>query len=190
VLVPGGEVRLIIPDKRFTFDYLRAESRMADVLYAYLNRARVPQPIAMLDFGLNAAHVDCQEAWAGVLDPKSLKHHFDFPNTLGLARDIMTNGNYHDIHCWAFTPESFARIMRESVSHDLISFECVRFHDTARNDMEFFVAMRATDDKQAALASWERAASCTSSAVPGTPLWKLRRAYERFTKPTGFPAVK
>jgi 2-polyprenyl-3-methyl-5-hydroxy-6-metoxy-1,4-benzoquinol methylase len=42
VLKPGGQVRLVIPDRRFTFDYLRNETRISDVVNAHLLRARVP----------------------------------------------------------------------------------------------------------------------------------------------------
>jgi hypothetical protein len=47
VLRPGGTLRLIVPDKRFTFDIDRRETELADVLAAYVVKARSPMPRAI-----------------------------------------------------------------------------------------------------------------------------------------------
>ncbi|MFL9963462.1 methyltransferase domain-containing protein [Paraburkholderia sediminicola] len=62
VLNPGGEVRLIVPDKRFTFDCFGEETRIASVLYNNLIRARIPQPQILIDYCINVAEVDCVSA--------------------------------------------------------------------------------------------------------------------------------
>jgi hypothetical protein len=58
ILRPQGLVNLIIPDRRFTFDYLRRESQEIDVLAAHLLRARKPLTIAILDHVINYRNVD------------------------------------------------------------------------------------------------------------------------------------
>ncbi|MBN3758417.1 methyltransferase domain-containing protein [Paraburkholderia sp. Tr-20389] len=176
VLKPAGQVRLIIPDKRFTFDYLREESRMADILTAFVHRARVPQPHSIIDFALGASEVSAADAWDRVLPPDHLKHHYKFTDALALSRDVIANGTYHDVHCWTFTPRSFSRIMRSLVHHELVGFSCESFHDTERNTLEFFVTLKATDDREAAEVSWKTMEARASDAVPGKPFWRLRRA--------------
>jgi 2-polyprenyl-3-methyl-5-hydroxy-6-metoxy-1,4-benzoquinol methylase len=44
ILAPGGQVRLVIPDMRYTFDCLRRETVFSDALPAYIARARRPMP--------------------------------------------------------------------------------------------------------------------------------------------------
>jgi hypothetical protein len=73
VLKPRGEVRLAVPDRRFTFDYLRRETTLADILNAYLLRARMPLPISILDFCLNVATVNNVDSWEHRVDPSRLK---------------------------------------------------------------------------------------------------------------------
>ncbi len=49
ILRPDGRLRMAIPDRRYTFDFLRRESTLADALGAYVQRARSPLPRAILD---------------------------------------------------------------------------------------------------------------------------------------------
>src|SRR6478672_6008212 len=58
ILSPNGRLNLALPDRRFTFDYLRRESGLADALNAYLLKPRTPTPLAILDDILNTTPVD------------------------------------------------------------------------------------------------------------------------------------
>ena len=176
ILRPNGEVRLIVPDKRFTFDYFREETRIASVLYCNLVHARIPQPQLLIDYCVNVAKVDCFSAWKGPLDPRLTERHHDVETALGVARDCLENGAYHDVHCWVFSPHSFARLFREMAELDLIDFACANFFDTDRNDMEFFVSLRPSDDKSHIVKSWRSMETETVDDAPERPFWKARRA--------------
>jgi SAM-dependent methyltransferase len=156
ILKPEGELRLAIPDKRFTFDYLRRTSDLATVLYAYLCRARAPNALCLLDFCLNMANVDCAAAWQGKIEKSELKNNYTFESALSIADDARLTGDYKGIHCWTFTPASFARICAELAKHDLLKFECAQFFDTAFNEFEFFVTMRKSASREKNEESWKR----------------------------------
>jgi SAM-dependent methyltransferase len=156
VLKPGGELRLAIPDRRFTFDYLRGETRISDVLTAYLVRARVPQPHEVLDFVLNAKKVDLQKAWSGEIDVAELVPYHTFEDAMTRARDVLENGTYHDTHCWVFTPRSFSGLCQRLASVGLLHFACQTFHDTEHNQLEFFVKLRRCDDREEIMKSWRQ----------------------------------
>jgi SAM-dependent methyltransferase len=113
VLKTTGEVRLAVPDRRFTFDYFRRESLLPEVLTSYIERARIPHPYSVLDYGLNAVDVNTAEAWQRPIERRSARRHHSAEGALHLARDSFENGVYHDVHCWVFTPRSFARLMNE-----------------------------------------------------------------------------
>ncbi len=154
VLKPEGEVRLAVPDRRFTFDYLRRETSLADILSARLAHARRPLPIAILDFLLNATTVSNIDAWECKLNPSGLKPTHTVDQAMSVARDSLENGNYHDVHCWVFTPRSFADLFAKAGEAGLIRFACSAFHDTARYHIEFFAALRVCDDCAEVARSW------------------------------------
>ena len=163
VLLPEGEVRLVIPDRRYTFDYLRAETRLCDVVSTYLVRARVPQPREIIDFCVNKVQIDVANAWRGnVKAEDNLHRDFTFEGALWLARDVIANGTYHDVHCWVFTPYSFACLCTDLAKADLLDFACKNFFVTERNQLEFFVTLVKLKDKHEIVQSWREMMLATS----------------------------
>lgn len=157
ILKPTGQLRLAVPDRRFTFDYLRRNSDLPAILNAYVNKARRPNTQCILDFCLNEVVVDVTDAWAGKLDETALqsKHAHTLEGALAVAKDALDNGTYHDIHCWTFTPASLADLFAQLAQHNLLDFACVNFHDTDFNEIEFFVTMQASDDMVEKVESWK-----------------------------------
>lgn len=158
VLREDGQVRLVVPDKRYSFDYLRQETRLSDVLNAYVIKTRIPLVHEVLDCCLNQAQIDTAAAWRGEVDPAALKKDFTFDGAMWLARDIIANSTYHDIHCWVFTPHSFAMLCCELAKVDLLKFACHHFVDTQYGQLEFYVALEASQDKDLTVESWARMA--------------------------------
>jgi len=175
VLKTNGEVRLIIPDKRYTFDYLRQTTRLADVMLSYIKQARVPQAHCILDFALNAAKVDGMAAWAGELQRDNLELHNTWQQALMLAMDAENNNSYHDIHCWAFTPASFANLMEQICSMGLIDFSCEDFSTTLKGESEFFVTLRRSHDQAFIRDSWREMRRIASDPDATSREWKSRR---------------
>jgi SAM-dependent methyltransferase len=154
VLRPNGTLRLAIPDRRFTFDYLRVETRIHDVLDAYLRRARTPLPRLILEHHHLTRRVDAKDAWRGTLDGADLERLGTLQNGLALARGALADGAYHDVHCWVFTPASFAGLCVELAANDLLDFACDYYFDTARDESEFFVSMIASEARREIVGSW------------------------------------
>lgn len=169
VLTEGGEVRLVVPDKRYTFDVLRNESRLPDVLDAWVQKARVPLARHHLDFMLLAREIDLKAAWRGELALDELKPMSTFEIAVSIARDVVENGTYHDAHCWVFSPRSFCDLMRDLGALDLLHLRCTEFVDTERNSWEFYVALAPCTDKHLVAASWQAARDTCSSDVPPKP---------------------
>jgi SAM-dependent methyltransferase len=152
VLRPGGSVRLAIPDKRFCFDYLRSETRVTDILHAHYHRARRPQPREIIDSEIYHRDVDPHEAWAGRVELATLLQPDQLTRVFGLA-NWSARGEYVDVHCWAFTLQSFAAVMEQLASLGLTTLACERAFDTEVNTHEFFVIMRPAARLQA-VESW------------------------------------
>jgi SAM-dependent methyltransferase len=153
VLKPGGEIRLVVPDKRFTFDYIRHETQASQVLSAHLVGARVPQPDRVLDFFLNYVDVDRQAAWDGELG--DLLPTTNARQGLALVEKV-AKGEYIDVHCWVFTPRSLGALFARLAEDGFIDLECTHFEDTARGDYEFFIGLRPCADAKQVAQSWNR----------------------------------
>lgn len=153
-LRPTGQIRLIIPDRRFTFDFVRKETTLSEVVYAWTRRARVPLPHIVMDYVMNVVKLDAAAAWRGEIDPNTLEHHHTFQQALDCAASA-ADGAYHDVHCWVFTPRSFASLMIDFVCNGLPVFECTQFFDTAPMTIEFFVGMKPSADGEGAIRSWQ-----------------------------------
>lgn len=155
ILNKNGEVRLIIPDRRFTFDYLRNETRLPEVLYANLMRARIPQAHIVFEYVMNVVKLDRALAWRGQVNPEVLEYKHSYQMAERCARSILRDHAYHDVHCWVFTPSSFASLFAELAARKLIQFECTSFFDTARDTNEFFVGLKQTSDYEHAVRTWQ-----------------------------------
>lgn len=154
VLKPGGTIRLAVPDRRYTFDILRAESRMSDVLAAFVQKARRPLPAALIDHVLNVAAVDATAAWNGTLETSRIRRQHGVADALNVARDSLENGTYHDVHCWVFTPRSFIELFEQMAALELVDFACDRFFDTSRYQIEFFASLGLAASHDEARRSW------------------------------------
>ena len=156
-LKTGGELRLAVPDKRYTFDVLRSESDFADVLSAHLVRARVPQPRQVIDHMVNYAPVDCAKLWADEVDLNALHRYHPISSGEAVAMDVISNGTYHDVHCWVFTPASFINLMEQLAIAGYLPLKCADMTDTCHNNLEFFATVKRCEDKKEILESWAAA---------------------------------
>jgi SAM-dependent methyltransferase len=162
VLKPGGEIRLAVPDRRFTFDYYRRETTIADVLNAHLIRARVPQPQPILDFLCHYVDLDKAAAWRGEYPALPVLEDQYLASGVKMANEALA-GQYHDVHCWVFTPTSMATLFIRLAEGGKCFFECAGFHDTERDSYEFIVMLRPSDDKERVIRSWAHVRDSTRS---------------------------
>jgi len=144
VLKPSGVIILAVPDKRYCFDHLRDETSITDLLTAHFMRARRPQPQQMIDFCLHFNAVETTDAWRGTAHRPSLKDLGQLDHALAMAQSSL-DGAYHDVHCWAFTPNSFAAIMKQIKDFELLQLNLEQIQVTEPNELEFFVKFRKED---------------------------------------------
>jgi hypothetical protein len=179
-LRPGGVLGLAVPDRRFTFDRLRRETALAEVLEAYLLRRRQPSIGQVFDACSGAAPVDAAAAWRGepAIDPGAPLAQA--PNALKLAASLLTQPRYLDAHVWVFTPASFLALVEALTTLGLFAFLVESFQPTAVNADEFYVRLRAVDgtDRPAIEASIAQARQALAQA-PAPPGEDRLAALER-----------
>lgn len=143
VLKPGGILSLVIPDKRFTFDILRNESRPADIIGAYLDEYTKASSVTMFEFVSEArGQIEPTEVWANPHADYSTKPKNSLKKTMAKCNMNLKPGEYVDAHCVVFTPYSFCVIARTLIELGLFDYELAYFCDTQPNQLEFYVSLR------------------------------------------------
>ena len=158
-LAPGGEIRLVIPDKRFCFDHHRAESTLADLLAARAAGSRTPPLARIADYILHVVEVDAAAVWAGDVPPPPTVDAQRYAWAASVCEEVQRSGRYHDVHCWVFTPGHACRLLADLVAFGVLSFECTLFQDTEPDGLEFLLGLRPAQDPVAAASSWRDAAA-------------------------------
>jgi len=142
ILRPRGVLSLAIPDKRFCFDYFRQPTTAADVLEAFLRRDRTPGFRQIFDHLATFATLDGALTWgAGSTGTPSRK--MTTRQAWDIARGASTDGTYHDVHCWVFTPATFFQVLATLIELDLFGFRVATFFPPTGH--EFFVSLRTLE---------------------------------------------
>jgi SAM-dependent methyltransferase len=136
VLRVGGLLAIAIPDRRFTFDMFREESRASDLVDAFLRDDIVPSTRSVYDHHSQAVSVNMHWALPVSLYPDQVAAGrggnpppIISVNYMGIAREALA-GKYLDVHLWVFTPPSFLLAMSQIAGEGLLPFRCKQFYPT------------------------------------------------------------
>lgn len=139
LLKPTGIISLVIPDKRYCFDYFSPSSSTGLLLDAYAEKRVRPSHGQVFDHFINASKRNGNIAWAadGMGGADELVHTFAEAQE-HWVRSVSTT-DYIDVHCWRFTPASFRILIADLQSLGLINLEIKAEFDTA--GCEFYVSL-------------------------------------------------
>ena len=70
-----------------------------------------------------------------------------------LCKSVVDRGVYVDVHCWVFTPTSFAQLMKEASELGLVEMGCEFFVQTVEAEFEFCVSLSAGEDQDMEVAA-------------------------------------
>jgi hypothetical protein len=166
ILTIHGQIALALPDRRFTFDYLRMPTKISDVLAAFVQNSRRPSSIQILDFLIYSKPIEVGMAWNYYLgnnqppmpDPK------DISGAMAVALDSLENGTYHDVHCWVFSDVEFCKLMLNLCQEGFISFGCDTFFPTPVGGFEFYCTLKKMKTSYA-IDSWKKQLIALDSGI-------------------------
>lgn len=135
-LKPDGKLYLLIPDRRFCFDYFRPVTTSGQVLDAYLAERKTHSAGALFDHHAYNAIRNGSHVWA-----EASGGDFKFGGTVHAGYEVATRGmdDYIDCHAWVFTPSSFRLIIEDIKSLGMISMGETFFHPSI--GCEFFIVL-------------------------------------------------
>lgn len=180
ILRPGAILSLVIPDKRFCFDINRAPSDISEIVDAYLRQLTRPSYRQVYDFTSRAINgvVDTHAVWTEGADYTGVvRSDCDDPDVAALeaCRRMDTSDEFVDVHCHAFTPDSFLVLLEKLSRLGLVDFELARFFPTEVDTLEFHASLRLLDPsadrsamerRQLASIARARAGGLESGSVP------------------------
>ncbi|MGL0785183.1 methyltransferase domain-containing protein [Xanthomonas translucens] len=157
LLEDGGWLALAIPDRGRCFDALRRETTAGEWVEAALLEHSRPSPGRIFDALANEVKLDDQISWNHQPALEELKLSRKPDHALSIARHVLASGEYFDVHCWAFTPESFCNLMRTVVAAGMLELHLLELRGTAEN--EFLVRLSRADhmDRTSRMASYPAA---------------------------------
>ena len=126
-LKPDGRLFLLVPDRRFCFDFFRPASTCGQMLRAYLAGQRRHDPGALFDSAAYASTRNGTYAWT---EKEGGAFAFMQGPPAGYAAATRDAEEYQDAHGWVFTPSSFRLIHGDLHSLGLIGLGEAFFHDT------------------------------------------------------------
>lgn len=140
LLKPTGILSLVIPDKRFCFDYFMPVTTTGMWIDAWCQNRSKPTSGQIFDHFANASKRADQIAWRN--DKKggadSFVHSIEMAKQLWEAASSATE-EYIDVHCWRFTPASFRLILSDLNYLGLLNLAILAELDTI--GCEFYVSL-------------------------------------------------
>lgn len=144
ILNENGLYLVIVPDKRFCFDYSISESTLADVLDAHINNVTQHSVKSIVEHRALTTHNDVIRHWQG--DHGRL----DEADVIARARAALEEfkeslGGYIDVHAWQFTPDGFRSMIKMLSDMNVIRFNAHKIYDTISGRNEFCAILQVSD---------------------------------------------
>ncbi len=163
VLNDGGQLMLVVPDKRFTFDVFRRCSAWEEIRLAHDEKRRKPGIRCVMDHFSNVVAADTWKMW----EDYTVVDSFPFnnpPSLLEVAAREIQEGKYIDVHCWVFTPWHLLDLLGRIVRATGLGFDLDHFATTPSHNLEFYVRLKKV---AASGTDWDRA----MKSAHDTALW-------------------
>lgn len=155
LLTDDGVGLLIVPDKRYTFDYLKQISTTADVVEAYIRKHAVHPLATAFKTYFHGIYNGKRSIWGKNAIVKYEDLNFIMP--LRQAYDALKDyaeEEYVDYHRWIFTQNSFILMVKELLYLDLIHMDVTSIYSDSKR-CDFFVCLKKNYEKEDG-ETWEK----------------------------------
>lgn len=141
ITTPDARLIMAVPDRRYTFDYIRPVSTAVDILRANEDDLQRPDVWQILSSIYHQRPLRAEDFWGdGVPREKLEERRFGFAEALAIARRHAAAG-YADVHCFVYTAQSFRSVYRSLGEADLIPWQIEEVRDVEQGHQEFLVCM-------------------------------------------------
>lgn len=132
---------MAVPDRNFTFDYLRPESTAVDLLRAHEEDLERPDVWQILSSVYYTRPVRAADFWSGSSPEEKLTiKRFEFGEAVAVAQRHAERG-YADVHCFVYSTASFASVFGALREGGLTPWAIREIVPVANGHQEFLVCM-------------------------------------------------
>lgn len=137
VLAPGGRLLFSLPDRKYTYDYLRHETTVVELLRAYVEAVGKPDFWQILDCLYHYRPVTGVEGWhPEILQERLRTQPYPLRAAVATAK-AASELPYQDTHCSVFTREGFETLVGELRAAGLLGFHLDEVTAVAPGTFEF-----------------------------------------------------
>jgi hypothetical protein len=141
ILYENGYIFLAVPDRRYTFDYLRPETTIGDVLRAYRDKMNKPDLVQIFEHMYYWRPIKAGDAWAGRI-PDLLKQPRQNIRQAMVTAEQRSRLPHVSVHCNVYTYQSFLTLFSELLELDMLQVEIAHSRDVHDGENEFHVLLR------------------------------------------------
>ena len=138
ILNDGGIYALIVPDKRYTFDYFRTESSLGDVLERHNNGTNRHSLKTFID-SLNRTHNEPMRHWNNDHGEAPAINAFRIANAIKSYESL--EGRDPSLHAWVFTDDSFHDMFTQLATTGIINLVPTRIYNPVKHSNSFCVVL-------------------------------------------------
>ncbi len=154
LLKENGRLRLVVPDRRYTFDHFRVVTGLGEVLNNYYNSDTLNSAGIVGEYMASVVSYKGKILWKKRLFPFANRfmdgniNRYKFIHSEDVALDwmnsVLKDGEYKDVHHYVFTTSSFEYLMYELRVMGLIDLEIEDRINFLGN--EFMVTLRKSSE--------------------------------------------
>lgn len=138
LLKPDGVLSLVVPDKRYCFDFARERTSLAQVVDAHIGNRTIHSPGSAAEYFLSVVKNNDMIAWDKIY-PINLSYVHTVDDAKNAIHNITTKHVYLDIHAWCFTCSSFRLLLHNLHLLGFLSLREICFFDTV--GCEFYLSL-------------------------------------------------
>ena len=146
ILKPKGIACFAVPDRRFTFDYLRSCTELPELLENYFRKLRKPSTRHIFDHFSNQVELNIGEVWSGEFSDHRLVPIYPESMAFSACINAIEEDSYVDSHCSVFTQYSFGEILKSLANLGLMDFKIRNLFGVIEGRLEFIVQLEKLDD--------------------------------------------
>lgn len=136
-----GYLSMAVPDRRYTFDFIRGETDVVDLIDCHRRALSIPDFRQILKHLYFKKNVVASDIWDETLRNETLeKKRFELNDAVKKAMEM--EGEFHSLHCSVFTSGSFENAMNDLYKARIIPWKIERLVDVQTGSNEFLVLMK------------------------------------------------
>lgn len=148
LLRADGYVFLSIPDRRYTFDILRREASIVDLLRAHVTKQIKPDFFNLLDHFWHTRPVKAHDVWGGAHHELLKQRRFTGEQVISTSLRH-SKDPYADVHCYAYSELSFRTLLGDLIELGLLGFQKFEVFPVVSGGNEFYCVLSQFESAKA-----------------------------------------